>query len=341
MAWWSALAGQGAAQMGKLDDAITGRVMAGWADRRQVKQQKKLQALAIEGQKQMNKFDQELALEMWDKTNYAAQTEQMRKAGLNVGLMYEGGGMGGSTAGAGSGSPVKEASAPVGGDEMGMAMQTGVAGRLAAAQEQLMYSQAKNLDADTENKTGVDRDLKTNEIQEIIARTNNEKLKNEYQNYQNTIASVQAEIAQKSMDELLNQLANAGIKLAGEAQSAISDGQIKANTASNVIEQINMGTVEKQLSIASQKIGLKIDEANVKKITREILKMDTDFRKEWREWEQAEKERWVKEKMADVLKQQTDFNTNGFAQMKQLTDAIGGIINTIPSPKAATRKIGF
>ena len=39
---------------------------------------------------------------MWKDTNYAAQVEEMKKAGLSVGLMYGKGGAGGATTGAGA-----------------------------------------------------------------------------------------------------------------------------------------------------------------------------------------------------------------------------------------------
>lgn len=47
--------------------------------------------------KELTEFNREQQMQMWRDTNYAAQREQMEKAGLNVGLMYGGGGQGGST----------------------------------------------------------------------------------------------------------------------------------------------------------------------------------------------------------------------------------------------------
>jgi hypothetical protein len=58
---------------------------------------KKTMDMQLQNQKELNEHQQQMQLDMWDKTNYKAQVEQMKKAGLNVGLMYEGGGQGGST----------------------------------------------------------------------------------------------------------------------------------------------------------------------------------------------------------------------------------------------------
>ena len=50
---------------------------------------------------------------MWEDTNYAAQVEQLKKAGLSVGLMYGKGGAGGATTGAGA-TGVSAPTAPTG-----------------------------------------------------------------------------------------------------------------------------------------------------------------------------------------------------------------------------------
>ena len=39
--------------------------------------------------KELTDYNYAKQLQMWKDTNYSAQTEQMRKAGLNIGLMYQ------------------------------------------------------------------------------------------------------------------------------------------------------------------------------------------------------------------------------------------------------------
>ena len=120
---------------GQALDTIGGLAMQGVNDRRQLRQQQKLMQQQIKGQKEMGKFNQALALEMWDKTNYKAQVEQLKKAGLNVGLMYDGGGASGTTQ-TPTGS-VSGGNAPVGGGEVkGMGMQLGMQMALLKAQKE-------------------------------------------------------------------------------------------------------------------------------------------------------------------------------------------------------------
>ena len=44
----------------------------------------------VRSQKELMEFGSKLAYENWLKTNYNAQRGQLEKAGLNVGLMYNG-----------------------------------------------------------------------------------------------------------------------------------------------------------------------------------------------------------------------------------------------------------
>ena len=60
-------------------------------------------------QKELMDYQQKHQLEMWEKTNYPAQVQQMKKAGLNPALMYGQAGTGGQLGG----------TAPSGGDGTG------------------------------------------------------------------------------------------------------------------------------------------------------------------------------------------------------------------------------
>lgn len=124
-----------------------GLLLQNTMDRRQLRQEEKLQKLNIQGQQQMTNFNVGKQLQMWKDTSYGAQKEQMQKAGLNPGLMYGMSGGGGQTAGISAGQ-VPSGGAPKGGGEvMGMMSQA-----MAAQQLSLLKAQKENIDADTANK---------------------------------------------------------------------------------------------------------------------------------------------------------------------------------------------
>lgn len=121
---------------------IMGLMMEKHNDKRQIRQQQKLQDMQESGQRRMMDYSMMKQMEMWENTGYGAQKEQMLKAGLNPGLMYGMGGGGGTTTGSPSGS-VTGGSAPSGGGEMmGMGIQM--------MNMQLMRAQKENIEAQTE-----------------------------------------------------------------------------------------------------------------------------------------------------------------------------------------------
>jgi hypothetical protein len=82
-----------------------GGMMAGAGQaRRQYHRQKKLNVQQYGHQRMLNQQGHDLQMDMWNKTNYKAQLEHMRAAGLNPALMYGQAGQGGTTGSQGGGS---------------------------------------------------------------------------------------------------------------------------------------------------------------------------------------------------------------------------------------------
>lgn len=129
-------------------DAGMGLLLQGHNDRRQLKQQRKLQDMQIMGQKEMGEFNYGLQKKMWDETNYSAQKKHLEEAGLNPGLLYGMSGGGGATTGSTSGGSVTGATAPAGGGEVVNMMELG----MKRQQLQLLEAQKENIEADTANK---------------------------------------------------------------------------------------------------------------------------------------------------------------------------------------------
>lgn len=109
-------------------------------DNRQIKQQGRLNELNMKASKELADYENELKMKMWNDTNYSAQMEHARKAGVSKAALFGGGAGGGVAQGAGV-SGVNGGGAASGTD------------RQRVANEQLMMmAQIKNLNADTEKK---------------------------------------------------------------------------------------------------------------------------------------------------------------------------------------------
>jgi len=151
---------------------LLGLALEGHNDRRQLKQQGKLQELQIAGQKEMGEFNLQQQMKLWEQTNYKAQMEQLRKAGLNPALLYGMSGGGGTTASANTGN-VNGANAPSGGGETiaagGMGMQLG----MILAQQKLIEAQTRQVEAETAKTSGVDTTEAESRIRQIAQTIKN------------------------------------------------------------------------------------------------------------------------------------------------------------------------
>lgn len=136
-------------------------------NRRQLRQQEKLQQLQIAGNKEMLEAQRLKELQMWKDTSYPAQMAMMKEAGLNPALMYGMGGGGGTTVG-GGGSAVSGGTAT---GASGQGMAGAMMGIQMKAQTELLQAQKENIQADTANKQagttnlGVGTELKKVELQ--------------------------------------------------------------------------------------------------------------------------------------------------------------------------------
>ena len=165
--------------------------------------QKKLMALQLRNQKELNEFNQQLAMKYWEDTNYSAQREQMEKAGLNVGLMYGGQGQGGQTmnpGGSASGGSIEGRNGL-----SGMGMQIG-------ADIALKMAQAKNIEAQTKKLEGVDTDEARTRIDDLLQGITNKKAQEQL---------IKAETAVKEQDYE---------KAISEVQILRNEAQISENT---------------------------------------------------------------------------------------------------------------
>ncbi|AXH78069.1 MAG: DNA pilot protein [Microviridae sp.] len=158
---------------------ILGLMFGGLQNQQQYNQQERLQQLQIKGQKEMSDYNYAKQLQMWHDTNYWAQIEELKKAGLNPALLYGMSGGGGTTTGSGQGNVSGgTAAARTDATQMGMGlMQIG----LMEAQKEKLKAETENIKADTTNKpiqgTNIQADTKLKEAETAL-----KNVENTYQN---------------------------------------------------------------------------------------------------------------------------------------------------------------
>lgn len=207
---------------GQAAGAAMGLMLQDYNDQRQIRQQQELQNMQIRGNKQMMDYGYMKQLQMWKDTNYRAQIQQMKAAGLSPGLIYGMKGGGGITTGSPSGG-VQGANAPMGGGEIQNMMGMGL-------QMQMMKAQIDNMNADTEKKKvettktgGVDTQKVQTEIMDITQGIQNKQAQQALTEVQTAIQQIQKRILAGTEQEAID-LAVAEL---GSAQQKVMQLEIK------------------------------------------------------------------------------------------------------------------
>lgn len=225
--------------------------------RRNMQGQMDLMNMQQANQMDLNKQGHELQMEAWNKTNYPAQVEMMRKAGLNPALMYGQAGSGGTTGGQGGGSATG-GSAPNQYQPMDMS-------------NMLMMAQARKLNAESDNiEKGTE--LIGENIKEVIANTNNKKLEYNLKQIEQWEAELEYEYNKETFTKRIDQIGetlrelrqkndltrdmydNLVIEQFGKAMTAVNNGELaKAKTK----------LTEKELGVFEKVFEMKVKELEI------------------------------------------------------------------------------
>ena len=146
------MSGIGAAA-GQVAGGLIGMIGQNSRAKKQHNRQKELMGIQLKNQQQLNKQGQQLQMQTWRDTNYGAQMDMMKEAGLNPALMYGMSGGGGATTGSQGGG-----SAQSGNSHAPMDIGAVVQASLANAQRELLNSQKEKTDAERDKIKGIDTD---------------------------------------------------------------------------------------------------------------------------------------------------------------------------------------
>lgn len=211
---------------------------------------------------QFNKWNNannvESQVDLWNKTGYEAQVEQMKKAGINPGLLYGKGGGGGQTAAANTPGVNTPATNPnmdiVGG--AGMGIQLG----LMDAQRKNIEAQTAKLEAETPNITQntklqwqqTHKQQMDNLIQEISQATDKDG--------NNTEGDIQKSAAVTAMRQQIEETARR-IEMIQQSKETAQEQEEKINKEKQLLQnQINWE-------------ALNLKEENIGKFMQNIIKM--------------------------------------------------------------------
>ncbi len=191
-------------------------------------------------------------LKMWNATNYSAQVEHMKRAGLNPALMYKGGGPGGQMSGGTPGAP-----SGTGGQNARNIM--GIADQVMLAK---LQAETENIKADTQNKLSGAGNLDAN--------TTLTGLKAIQQGFENEMSKINSEILTNTkVDKTLQIQANARQAVA-QMESAETKADIDQATKENEIDRIGYESIGAMLKNQATIQGINLSKRQERAITEQL-----------------------------------------------------------------------
>ena len=323
-----------AGTIANIPGAILGLALQGSNDRRQIRQQKKLNEL----DKEMMRYQQGLQLDTWEKTNYSAQKAQMVKAGLNPALLY--GMSGGGAATTGGGASGTAGDAPAGGGEiMGM---TGLGLQLG-----LQKAQIENIEADTklkqataEKTSGADTAKTETETQSLMQGIENQKAAETLTRVQARLAGIEEKYQNETYDEKVDLI----IQSAALAKTVYDREELNKN-----LDRAQYETKLKLLEAQTAKAALEVSltaagiektkwdtvavQATIKKIAADIAQGWAGLTLDERKTKVAEFEAALKAAMPGIGQVMGKFANSFVEALDRIGEAIGGAWGKDLTPK--------
>lgn len=324
--------GAGSAALG----AGLGLITAKWQDDRQLEQQGKLTAQQIEAQKKMADYNQRLAMDMWEKTNYEAQREQMEKAGLNVGLMYKGAGQGGVTQQASGNATGGNAAA--GNGEIGMGIQMGMQKAMQEAQIENIKANTEKTKVDTTKTAGIDTTEGQTRVAEAGARMEairqgitNAQTQNAIQQFEKQIKEIELKYADQNQQTAIEQLKASTGKLIEDTIQQAQQNKISAETMESVVKEAKLTMIGTSLMNELTREKVINTTANTEETWSKINKISAEIERMTAQTEQGA--RGLSQEDQKILIQQiaTEFNYGEHAQIIRWIGAIGGAVSDVAS----------
>lgn len=296
---------------------------------------------------------QERAYEMWEKTNYPAQIEQMKKANLSPALMYGQGGAGGGTVsgaqGQGTSQPTdRSIEMKLKGQEMGLQLAN------LASQIKLNESQAKKNNAEADKTAGVDTELAKSTIENLISQTKNEKDRNVLIWADKRFKEAAADMQEASAQLAKGNAAKVGYEIQNiiksldkmdlEMQGIEADNELKRRTMESKVQEAEIAVKALMNSILVGNSQIRLNNQQAEAVTDKVMQDWQRVAQKWNELQQngqsieIDRERMENEAKKILNEIEISGKKLTLEQQQQLLDVVLGVGGL--AKRAATMKGG-
>lgn len=297
---------------------IMGQIFGAWNDERQLRQQKDLQGIQIAGNKEMMDYSMMKQMEMWRNTNYKAQLEQMKMAGLSPGLIYGMKGGGGVTTGSPSGQ-VSGGEAPKGGQEQIQAMGLLQQGALTDAQRRNIEADTKLKEVEATKKEGVDSGLIRTEIMKGFAEIDNIRAKTILTNIEQELNQLDVNLKGRTLEDAVRAFGWNAAKIMEEMDQAKFKTQVDEATWNTKIKQAQADLIGTFLKNAMTKVQTTKTETEIGAIIRDGVQ-------KWQALEIARQNASTQERSAAHQQWINDVQKSTQIPMEILEQAVDGML---------------
>lgn len=244
---------------------------------------KKAEKRGLENSKQLMDYQTMKQLEMWEKTGYGAQMEQLRKAGLNPGLLYGmSGGGGQSTGSVGATAQGIPTQSNLGG-AAGMGIQMG----MMEAQRKLLESQTNLNNVEAAKKGGPDTGQVTAQTENIQQETDNKRMQYQLMKIDQSIKEIERFEKQDTQDDRLDAIEYNTKVIAKQLSIIENDAEISEATKANKIKLVAIDVITAGLKNAAISAGITMTEAQTAQLTKEVEMMVEKNKQAWQGLDQT------------------------------------------------------
>ena len=280
----------------------------------------------VSRQKNLMDYQMRHQLEMWQRTNYPAQVEMMKRAGLNPALMYGQAGAGGQIG----------VTAPSGGQGTGGTNPFAGAGQdiiglmLAKSQARLNEAKAAEAEAKAESTKGIDTEVKQFQIQNIIANTHNTEAQTKLTEIQTQINDVNAKIQRATAEEQMNIITTTMLKQSQELEILRNQRYISDQTEETIIKQTKATLAQTYVETQLKQQGITESKARVQQIYEQIQQGWKKLSNEAKElvlkgmqWETNQQDANTREKQLEHIKEIQDVSESTKLSIQTITNVMG------------------
>lgn len=228
-------------------------------EKRAMANQQQLMQDQQRNQMQLNQQGHDLQMQMWKETNYPAQMEMLKEAGLNPSLMYNNAGGSATTAGNQGGGSAAAGNAPAP-QQMPMTLANMTESLVAAANIELMKANAKKAEAEADSIRGEEGTIGQAQIGEIGTRIEKLKAETQHEAVKQTLTQAEKYLKDVQYDKTME-----------EAVIASIDRAIKSETWEDQIKGIKAEVARTLADIELKEKGIELNEAQRKAVEEGII----------------------------------------------------------------------